>query len=101
MLLSAARPIASLTTAEALDALQSQVSGLDNAEALRRRSRFGANQLPAVKRRSLLLRFGDQLRHFMALMLWAAGTMAFFSGTPELGWAIWSVILINALFSFW
>ena len=35
MLLSAARPIASLTTVEALDALQSQVSGLDNAEALR------------------------------------------------------------------
>ncbi len=101
MLLSAARPIASLTTVEALDALQSQVSGLDNAEALRRRSRFGANQLPAVKRRPLLLRFADQLRHFMALMLWAAGTMAFFSGTPELGWAIWSVILINALFSFW
>jgi len=101
MLLSAARPIASLTTAEALDALQSQISGLDNGEALRRRSRFGANQLPAVKRRNLLLRFSDQLRHFMALMLWAAGTMAFFSGTPELGWAIWSVILINALFSFW
>ena len=101
MLLSAARPIASLTTAEALDALQSQISGLDNGEALRRRSRFGANQLPAVKRRNLVLRFSDQLRHFMALMLWAAGTMAFFSGTPELGWAIWSVILINALFSFW
>ena len=101
MLLSAARPIASLTTAEALNALQSQLSGLDNGEALRRRSRFGANQLPAVKRRPLVLRFGDQLRHFMALMLWAAGTMAFVSGTPELGWAIWSVILINALFSFW
>ncbi len=101
MLLSAARPIASLTTAEALDALQSQAIGLDNGEALRRRSRFGANQLPAVKRRNLVLRFSDQLSHFMALMLWAAGTMAFFSGTPELGWAIWSVILINALFSFW
>ena len=101
MLLSASRPIASLTTEEALDALQSQASGLANAEVLERLSRFGANQLPAVKRRPLLLRFGDQLRHFMALMLWAAGTMAFVSGTPELGWAIWSVILINALFSFW
>ena len=76
MLLSAARPIASLTTAEALNALQSQLSGLDNGEALRRRSRFGANQLPAVKRRPLVLRFGDQLRHFMALMLWAAGSAA-------------------------
>ena len=101
LLLSASRPIASLSTAEALVALQSQATGLDAAEALRRRSRFGANRLPSVKRRPLLLRFGDQLRHFMALMLWAAGTMAFVSGTPELGWAIWSVILINAIFSFW
>jgi calcium-translocating P-type ATPase len=37
----------------------------------------------------------------MALLLWVAGTMAFLAGTAELGWAIWSVVLINALFSFW
>jgi Ca2+-transporting ATPase len=37
----------------------------------------------------------------MALLLWVAGILAFASGTPELGWAIWTVILINAIFSFW
>jgi Ca2+-transporting ATPase len=37
----------------------------------------------------------------MALLLWVAGILAFASGTPELGWAIWAVIWINALFSFW
>ena len=37
----------------------------------------------------------------MALLLLVAGTMAFLAGTAELGWAIWSVVLINALFSFW
>jgi Ca2+-transporting ATPase len=31
----------------------------------------------------------------MALLLWVAGTLAFISQTPELGWAIWSVIWIN------
>ena len=37
----------------------------------------------------------------MALLLWTAGGMAFLARTPELGWAIWSVVLINAIFSFW
>ncbi|WP_411868006.1 cation-translocating P-type ATPase [Vulcanococcus limneticus] len=101
MLLSASRPIAGLSCAEALAALGSGAEGLSQAEAELRLLRFGANRLPQLKRRSLLLKFTDQLRHFMALLLWAAGTMAFVAGTPELGWAIWSVILINAVFSFW
>lgn len=37
----------------------------------------------------------------MALLLWVAGILAFISQTPELGWAIWAVIWINAIFSFW
>ncbi|WP_292746014.1 cation-transporting P-type ATPase [Nostoc sp. NMS4] len=61
---------------------------------------YGFNELPEPARRSLLLRFTDQLTHFMALLLWVAGTLAFISGTPELGWAIWAVIWINAGFSF-
>ncbi|MCP9817780.1 cation-transporting P-type ATPase, partial [Synechococcus sp. GreenBA-s] len=101
MLLSASRPIAGLSCAEALAALGSGAEGLSQAEAELRLLRFGANRLPQLKRRPLLLKFTDQLRHFMALLLWAAGTMAFVAGTPELGWAIWSVILINAVFSFW
>lgn len=101
MLLSASRPISGLPLEEALAALDSGAEGLGQAEAERRLGRFGSNRLPPLKRRSLLLKFTDQLRHFMALLLWAAGTMAFVAGTPELGWAIWSVILINAIFSFW
>jgi Ca2+-transporting ATPase len=101
VLLSASRPIASLSAAEALAALRSAPEGLSAAEAIQRLERFGANQLPPIQRRPLLWRFTDQLRHFMALLLWAAGGMAFLAGTPELGWAIWSVVLINAIFSFW
>jgi Ca2+-transporting ATPase len=101
MLLSASRPIASLSPEEALAALQSGAGGLTAVEAQRRLERFGANHLPPERRRPLILRFTDQLRHFMALLLWAAGGMAFLARTPELGWAIWSVVLINAIFSFW
>jgi hypothetical protein len=46
-------------------------------------------------------RFADQLTHFMALLLWVAGILAFISHTAALGWAIWAVIWINAVFSFW
>lgn len=70
-------------------------------EAAIRLKHYGYNELPEPAQRSLLLRFTDQLTHFMALLLWVAGILAFISGTPELGWAIWAVIWINAAFSFW
>jgi Ca2+-transporting ATPase len=61
---------------------------------------YGFNELPEPIRRPLWLHFADQLTHFMALLLWVAGILAFISHTPALGWAIWAVIWINALFSF-
>ena len=87
--------------AEALAALQSSPEGLSGAEAQRRLERFGPNRLPPPKQRPWLLRCTDQLLHFMALLLWVAGSLAFIAGAPQLGWAIWAVILINGLFSFW
>ena len=101
MPLSAAQPISTLSSQQAIEALESSPRGLSGAEAHRRLQSHGANRLPPQRRRPLILRLSDQLTHFMALLLWAAGVMAFLAGTPELGWAIWSVVLINALFSFW
>ena len=101
VLLSAAEPIWALPLPEAFAALQSQPQGLSSDEAAARLERFGANRLPPLRRRPLLLRFSDQLVHFMALLLWVAGGLAFIAGARQLGWAIWAVILINALFSFW
>ena len=101
MLLTAAQPIWCLPVAQVYGALQSQPQGLSSAEAAERLLRFGANRLPPLKRRPLVLRFTDQLVHFMALLLWVAGILAFIAQAPQLGWAIWAVILINAMFSFW
>ena len=101
VLLTAAQPIWSLALDEAYAAVQSRPQGLSSDEAGRRLQRFGPNRLPPLKRRPLLLRFTDQLFHFMALLLWVAGTLAFVARAPQLGWAIWAVILINGLFSFW
>jgi potassium/sodium efflux P-type ATPase len=81
--------------------LETSAQGLSETEANKRLDYYGANELPAPKRRSLVLRFVDQLTHFMALLLWIAGILAFISNTPVLAWAIWAAIWISAIFSFW
>jgi Ca2+-transporting ATPase len=90
-----------LTFEEVYESLGTTVNGLSQNEAQQRLEKFGANELPEPLQRPLWLRFADQLTHFMALLLWIAGILAFISRTPELGWAVWAVIWINAIFSFW
>ncbi len=95
------QPIWVLPVEAVYESLGSAVSGLSENEAIDRFQQFGANELPEPAHRPLWLRFIDQLTHLMALLLWVAGILAFVSRSPELGWAIWAVILINAIFSFW
>jgi Ca2+-transporting ATPase len=95
------QPIWSLSAKDVYRFLETTESGLSDEKADQQLSKFGANELPEPPHRPLWLRFTDQLRHFMALLLWVAGILAFISGTPQLGWAIWAVIWINAIFSFW
>ncbi|MFQ3613668.1 MAG: cation-transporting P-type ATPase, partial [Cyanobacteriota bacterium] len=94
------QPVWTLPIEEVYGSLSTQATGLPSAEAQSRLAQFGPNELPAPAQRPLALRFFDQLTHFMALLLWVAGILAFVSRTPALGWAIWAVVLINALFSF-
>jgi len=100
MLLPSDRAIWSLPLQQVPQALGSTALGLGEQEARRRLERYGTNRLPPLRRRPLLLRLLDQLFHFMALLLWLAGGLAFVARTPQLGWAIWAVVLINGLFSF-
>lgn len=95
------QPIWALSFEEVYKSLETSAQGLLQDEAKDRLEKFGANELPEAAHRPLWLRFTDQLTHFMALLLWVAGILAFISRTPELGWAVWAVILINAIFSFW
>ncbi len=99
--MAAHSPVWTLSAEQVYKTLSTSAKGLSEAETALRIKHYGFNELPEPVRRSLLLRFTDQLTHFMALLLWVAGALAFISGTPELGWAIWAVIWINAGFSFW
>ncbi|UUY03904.1 cation-transporting P-type ATPase [Svornostia abyssi] len=75
-------------------------AGLTAAEAATRLAADGPNVLPTQRPPSQLRLFAAQMVHFFALMLWTAGALAFVAGLPELGVAIFVVIVINGVFAF-
>jgi magnesium-transporting ATPase (P-type) len=74
--------------------------GLSAEVAARRLASDGPNRLPASKRVPAWRHLVGQLTHFFALMLWVAGVLAFVAGMPQLGVAIFIVIVINGCFAF-
>jgi Ca2+-transporting ATPase len=90
----------SLVNAELLALLGSSLAGLSAGEAERRQRACGPNRLERVRRQPLLSRFVEQFRSFFAVLLWIAGAFAFLARLPELGWAIFAVIVVNGVFSF-
>jgi calcium-translocating P-type ATPase len=73
---------------------------LTSQEAHGRLARDGPNELPDRAAESPVRQLARQLTHFFALMLWAAGGLAFVAGMPELGIAIFIVVVINGAFAF-
>jgi Ca2+-transporting ATPase len=81
--------------------LDTDANGLREDEAVRRLERYGPNVLKEVRGKPLPVRFLENLTSFFALLLWTGGILSFLAAMPELGWAIFAVIIINAVFSFW
>ncbi len=74
--------------------------GLTEAEVAAQRVRVGPNEMPPPERVPAWRKLVAQFVHFFALMLWAAGVLAILGGLPELGGAIFVVIVINGVFAF-
>lgn len=91
----------SVSVAEAYAALGSGPGGLSASEVAARLRRYGPNTLQTVRGRPLIRTFFENFTHLMAILLWIAGAIAFLVQLPQLGAAIWTVTLINGLFSFW
>ncbi len=96
-----------LTIDEVFLTLVTSDLGLSDEEARERLAEFGPNRIRRTRRRPLALRFLGQFTHFLALLLWLAAGLAFFSesvnpgeGMLTLGFAIVGVIAINAVFTF-
>jgi Ca2+-transporting ATPase len=89
-----------LGTEELLALLHSSPAGLTTTEARDRLRRCGPNRLERIARRSLLVRCLSQFLSFFAVLLWVAGGLALLADLPELGWAVFAVIVVNGVFSF-
>jgi calcium-translocating P-type ATPase len=74
--------------------------GLSGREAARRLEVSGPNELVRRGGRRWPRELAQQFTHPLALLLAAAAVLAWASGTPQLGVAIATVILLNASFSF-
>jgi calcium-translocating P-type ATPase len=77
--------------------------GLTTVEAARRREITGSNLLEAAKGEPAIVKLGRNFISIFAILLWIAGALCFIPGVdmPQLGWAIFVVIIVNALFAFW
>jgi calcium-translocating P-type ATPase len=74
--------------------------GLRTADAHARLARDGPNVLPPPRPPSAWRQLAAQMSHFFALMLWVAGVLSFVAGLPQLGVAIFVVIVVNGVFAF-
>ena len=85
------------------DELNTGASGLSGEEAMRRLEITGPNLIRKPRGTSAIVKLGKNFVSVFAILLWIAGALCFIPGVdmPQLGWAIFAVILINAFFSFW
>ena len=88
--------------------LHSSAQGLAQAEAIKRRARYGANEIEKISGEPVIVRMLKEFTHFFALILWLAAGLAFIAeyrqpgqGMATLGFAVLGVILVNGMFSFW
>jgi magnesium-transporting ATPase (P-type) len=88
-----------MTTDEPARLAESLV-GLSSIAAAERLRNDGKNELPPAKRVPAWRQLVAQLTHFFAILLWVAGLLAIVGGMPELGIAIFVVIVMNGLFAF-
>ena len=80
--------------------LRARREGLNEREAQRRLVVSGPNELRVQAKRSWVREVVRQLTHPLALLLWAAGALAFLTGGLVLPVTIGGVIVLNALFAF-
>ena len=74
--------------------------GLDDAAALERRRRYGANELQTVRRRRVLSILLDQLRSIVVALLVAASALALLMGNVAEAIAILVVLVLNTMIGF-
>ena len=92
--------ISKLAPSQVFEQLQTRDGGLTTKEAESRLEQYGKNTIKEKASKSLLLELVANFTSMLAILLWISGSIAFIARMPELGIAIWTVNLINGVFSF-
>ncbi len=78
----------------------SETAGLSATDAARRLETDGPNLLPTPARVPAWRQLAAEMVHFFALLFWVAGILAFVAGLPQLGIAVFLVVVLNGVFAF-
>ncbi|MBN2457580.1 HAD-IC family P-type ATPase [Candidatus Woesearchaeota archaeon] len=97
-----------LKISELFEKLDSSPEGLSSAEAKKRSQQHGLNELEKRKKAPAIIRFLKHATNFFALLLWTGALLAFIAeylapgeGNLYIGVALGTVVLLNAVFSFY
>lgn len=82
------------------DALKTSPQGLTEKQAKENQKAQGKNLIEEKKKESVFLSFLKNFISLMAVLLWISGIIAFIADMPQLAIAIWSINIINGVFSF-
>ncbi len=80
--------------------LETAPRGLTSAEAATRLAVEGPNALPVQRKTPAWRLLAAEMVHFFALLFWVAGGLAFLAGMPQLGIAVFVVIVLNGVVRF-
>ena len=86
------------TEEDVLKKLETSAQGLSSAEAEKRLSAYGANELDQGKKKSLFSKFLDQFKDLMIIILIVAAVLSGFMGDSAEAIMIILVVLLMAIF---
>ena len=75
--------------------------GLSEIEAEKRLDHYGPNELEEGKRPSVVLRFLNQFRDLLIVVLIVAASLAYYLGDFKGGTILFIIVLVNALIGFY
>lgn len=85
------------TSTEAMTALGVTDEGLKSEEVLKRREKYGLNELAEAKRSTFIMVFLSQFKDFLVIILMVAAAVSAFLGKAESTIVILIVLMINAI----
>lgn len=80
-----------------LQELKTDSKGLSESEVLKRREKFGYNELADTAKKSTILIFLEQFKDFLVIILIIAAIISGFLGDPESAIVIFVVVIVNAI----